>query len=39
MRDITNADLRFDLAQVGERSAEVQIKAAHFDPVFDLSVV
>lgn len=38
MRDLTNAALRYELARVGERTAETQIKAEHFSPVFDLSL-
>jgi patatin-like phospholipase/acyl hydrolase len=36
MRDMTNAERRYDLAKVGERAAEIQIQAEHFPKVFDL---
>jgi uncharacterized protein len=35
-RDMTNATLRFDLAKLGERSAEIQIQPEHFPKAFDL---
>ncbi len=36
MRDITNAALRFDLARVAEKSAQIQIREEHFPKAFDL---
>ncbi len=36
LRDMSAAQNRYDLAQIGTREAQIQIKAEHFAPAFDL---
>ncbi len=36
LREMSNAENRFDLAEIGEKAAATQVKAEHFPPAFDL---
>lgn len=36
LRDMSAGENRFDLAKVGEKSSEIQIKGEHFPPTFNL---
>lgn len=38
LREMSDAQNRYDLARIGEKAAEVQVKEEHFPDAFNLSL-